>query len=560
MRPPRTGWTIAAASVALLALLAWSIVYPNVAVLVGSFSRGLADWRDFASSPADMEALRGTVIISIGSVFASLVIGVPLAFLLSRSEFRGRRLLSGVATLPAALPPLVGVLAFLFLYGESGVVTRIVQHALGLRDAPWRLTGLTAVIFVHAYTMYVYVFLFVSAGLDRYDTTLDEAAAGLGASRAMRLRRVTLPLLTPALAGAMLLVFMSALGSFSAPYVFGGGARVLATQILVSKLNGAMGLAYVETSVLAVTAVVALLVLRRVEGRRRYAMSGKGSVTRRPLGTPVARVALPIAAGALVVILVLPHAMVVLVSFARDGAWTTQLLPPEYTLDNFRNLASQRSLWRPVTNSVTMAAIATAANALVCFAIAYVVVLTKAPGRRAIALLSALPWAIPATAIALGLAATFDRNDPAQLRVLLVGTFWILPLAYFIRNIPLVTSAIEGSLRQMDPTLEDAARGLGASRWLALRRVILPAARPGLVAGTMLAAVAALGEFVASVVLYTHANRPISVEILAQVRSLSFGTAAAYSVLLIALVLAITVGARWLEGRVMDGERAIPAA
>jgi iron(III) transport system permease protein len=107
----------------------------------------------------------------------------------------------------------------------------------------------------------------------------------------------------------------------------------------------------------------------------------------------------------------------------------------------------------------------------------------------------------------------------------------------------------------MDPTLEDAARGLGASRWLALRRVVLPAARPGLVAGTMLAGVAAVGEFVASVVLYTHANRPISVEILSQVRNTAFGTAAAYSVLLILLVLAITVGARWLEGRVVDADR-----
>jgi iron(III) transport system permease protein len=261
-----------------------------------------------------------------------------------------------------------------------------------------------------------------------------------------------------------------------------------------------------------------------------------------------------------VILLVLPHAMVVLVSFARDGAWTTQLLPPEYTLDNYRKLAMDQELWRPITNSVWMSVLATAANAVVCFAIAYVVVLSRAPGRRALALLAALPWAIPATAIALGLAATFDRNAPLQLRVLLVGTFWILPLAYFIRNIPIVTSAIEGSLRQMDATLEDAARGLGASRWLALRRVVLPAARPGLVAGTMLAGVAAVGEFVASVVLYTHSNRPISVEILAQVRSLSFGTAAAYSVLLILLVLAITVGARWLEGRVTDGERTINAA
>jgi iron(III) transport system permease protein len=552
--------SVALVAFALLALLLWTVVYPNVAVIVGSFERGLTDWREFAGSPADLDALRGTILVSVGSVVAALLVGVPLAFLLTRTEFRGRRVLSGVATLPAALPPLVGVLAFLFLYGESGVVTRLVQRMLGMREPPWTLTGLTAVIFVHAYTMYVYVFLFVSAGLERYDTTLDEAATGLGASRALLLRRITLPLLTPSLAGAMLLVFMSALGSFSAPYVFGGGARVLATQILVSKLNGALGLAYVETTVLAVTAVLALLLLRWLEGRRRYAMAGKGRATRGALRSPVARALLPAAAAAVVILLVLPHAMVVLVSFARDGAWTTQLLPPEYTLDNYRKLATDQELWRPITNSVWMSVLATAANAVVCFAIAYVVVLSRAPGRRALALLAALPWAIPATAIALGLAATFDRNAPLQLRVLLVGTFWILPLAYFIRNIPIVTSAIEGSLRQMDATLEDAARGLGASRWLALRRVVLPAARPGLVAGTMLAGVAAVGEFVASVVLYTHSNRPISVEILAQVRSLSFGTAAAYSVLLILLVLAITVGARWLEGRVSDGERTINAA
>ena len=559
LRRPPGGWTTALVAALLLALLLWSVVYPNAAIIVGSFERGLADWRDFAASPADRDALWGTVVVSIGSVIGSLLIGVPLAFLLSRAEFRGRRLLSGVATLPAALPPLVGVLAFLFLYGESGVITRAVQRVLGLDAPPWTLTGLPAVIFVHAYTMYVYVFLFVSAGLERYDTTLDEAAAGLGASRTLTLRRITLPMLTPSLAGAMLLVFMSALGSFSAPYIFGGGARVLATQILVSKLNGALGLAYVETTVLAVTAVLALLLLRRLEGKRQYAMAGKGRATRQVLRSGAARALLPLVAASLVVLLILPHAMVVLVSFARDGAWTTQIMPPEYTLDNYRRLAVERQLWRPITNSIGMSAAATAANAVVCFAIAYIVVLSRAPGRRVIALLAALPWAIPATAIALGLAATFDRNAPAQLRVLLVGTFWILPLAYFIRNIPLVTSAVEGSLRQMDPTLEDAARGLGASRWLALRRVVIPAARPGLIAGTMLAGVAAVGEFVASVVLYTHASRPISVEILSQVRNTAFGTAAAYSVLLILLVLAITVGARWLEGRGTDVVRVADA-
>ncbi|HET7632608.1 MAG TPA: iron ABC transporter permease [Gemmatimonadaceae bacterium] len=536
-------------AIVVLAILAWSVVYPNVSVVVGSFARGLADWRAFFHSPADHEALVNTIVIAVASVVASLAIGVPLAFLLTRFEFRGRRLMSAFAVLPAALPPLVGVIAFLFLYGESGVVTRAVQHLLGLRRAPWSLNGVWAIVFVHAYTMYVYVFLFVSAGLERYDTSLDEAAEGLGASRAMRLRRVTLPLLTPAIIGSMLLVFMSALGSFSAPYIFGGGTRVLSTQILVSKLNGSMGLAYVETSMLALTAVVALLVMRWVERRREYSVSGKGRTTRTVVRSAFWRRAAPVLAGAAVIFLILPHAMVVLVAFARDGTWTTQVLPPQYTLDNFRRLATDPDLWRPIRNSVSMAGIATAANVIFGVAAAYLLVLTRAPGRKLLGLLVNLPWAIPATAIALGLAATFDRNSIVSARVLLVGTFWILPLAYFIRNIPIVTNAIEGSLRQMDGTVEDAARGLGASWWLTMRRVVLPAARPGLVAGAMLASVTAVGEFVASIVLFTHNNRPISIEILSQLRGLSFGTAAAYSVLLIVLVLIITTGARWAETR-----------
>jgi iron(III) transport system permease protein len=282
-------------------------------------------------------------------------------------------------------------------------------------------------------------------------------------------------------------------------------------------------------------------------------MSGKGRLTRAVVRSPLARALLPALGVATVVVLLLPHAMVVLVSFARDGAWTTQVLPPEYTLDNFRRMATDPALWVPIRNSVSMALIATAANVVVCFVAAYLIVLRRFRGRRLLELLVALPWAIPATAIAIGLASTFTRNDPLTLRVLLVGTFWILPLAYFIRGIPLVATAVEGSLKQMDPSLEDAAHGLGASWLMTIRRVILPAARPGLVAGALLAAVTAVGEFVASVVLYTHANRPIAVEILAQLRSLAFGTAAAYSVLLIGLVLTITLLARWTEGRLARG-------
>ncbi|MEJ7758832.1 MAG: iron ABC transporter permease [Gemmatimonadaceae bacterium] len=545
-RASRSNWLLA---FPVLVLLMWTVAFPNIAVIAGSFENGLGHWREFLASPSDREALTTSIVISLASVVASLMIGVPLAFLLSRFEFPGRKVLRGVATLPAALPPLVGVIAFLFLYGESGIVTRTVQTIFGMDEAPWRLTGVWAIIFVHAYTMYVYVFLFVSAGLERFDTTLDEAASGLGASSWTRLRRVTLPLLTPALAGSMLLVFMTSLGSFSAPYVFGGGIRVLSTQIVASKLNGSLGLAYVETTVLAISAVAGLALFRWLERKRKYTSSGKGSATRKAVGSRRAAVIAAVMAAVVVVVLILPHLMVVLVSFAVDGAWTTQVLPPQYTLDNYRQLFTDPQLWRPIVNSVSMATVATAANVVVCSVAAYLIVLRKFNGRRLLEVLVALPWAIPATAIALGLAATFNRNDPGAGRVLLVGTFWILPLAYFIRGIPLVSTAVEGSLRQLDPSLEDAARGLGASWWLTMKRVVLPAARPGLVAGALLAAVTAVGEFVAGVVLYTHANRPISIEILAQLRALAFGTAASYSVLLIVLVLIMTFAARGLEER-----------
>jgi iron(III) transport system permease protein len=533
----------------VIALLAWTVLFPNVAVVTGSFSDGLEHWRSFAASPSDREALQTSIVISVLSVVASLLVGIPLAFLLTRFEFPGRRVLRAVATLPAALPPLVGVVAFLFLYGESGAVTRSVQSILGLSEAPWRLSGVSAIVFVHAYTMYVYVFLFVAAALERYDHSLDEAATGLGAGRWQTMRRVTLPVLSPAIAGSALLVFMTSLGSFSAPYVFGGGLRVLSTQVVASKLNGAMGLAYVETAVLAISAVAGLFLFRWLERRRRYVLSGKGTRTATRSLSGIARWSITAVSVLLVVILVLPHLMVILVSFARDGAWTTQTLPPEYTLENYRRLGTEAQLWRPITNSVLMGLVATAANIVVCFVAAYLIVLRRFTGRRLLELLVALPWAIPATAIGLGLAATFNRNDPATGRLLLVGTFWILPLAYFVRGVPLVATAVDGSLKQMDPTLEDAARGLGASWWLTMRRVVIPAARPGLVAGGLLALVTAVGEFVASVVLYTHMNRPISIEILAQLRNLAFGTAAAYSTLLIVLVLLLTLGARSLEER-----------
>ena len=139
--------------------------------------------------------------------------------------------------------------------------------------------------------MYVYFYLFVRAGLARLDAAMEEAAAILGAGRLRTLFRVTLPLLLPALVGAALLTFMTSLASFSAPYIFGGGFRVMTTQIVASKLNGEIAMAQVETVTLALLAFAGLWAMRRVDPGRRVVVGGvRGAAPRRRvLERPAAR-------------------------------------------------------------------------------------------------------------------------------------------------------------------------------------------------------------------------------------------------------------------------------
>ncbi|HET9726993.1 MAG TPA: ABC transporter permease subunit, partial [Gemmatimonadales bacterium] len=262
MRLPR----VRPGAVLLLALLLWLVAYPLVLVLLEGV-RGPGGWtlafvRQFLARPTEWEALWGSLWISVVSVLLAGAIGIPLAFLFARYDLPGGRILGGLVALPAVLPPLVGVLAFLFLYGETGFVSLLVQRVLGLTDPPWRLQGAGAILLVHAYSMYVYFYLFVRAALQSFDGSLLEAAASLGAGRWRTLWLVILPQLRPALGGAALLTFMTSLASFSAPYIFGGGFRVMPTQIVATRLNGDDRLAMVETLALTLLALVALWVFR----------------------------------------------------------------------------------------------------------------------------------------------------------------------------------------------------------------------------------------------------------------------------------------------------------
>jgi iron(III) transport system permease protein len=526
-------------ALAIAALLAWLVGYPLLMTLIEALG-GAGHWTlgffsEFFNRTDEWLALWRSLWISAASVVLAALVGVPLAFLFERTEFPGRRLLGAIVALPVALPPLVGVIAFLFLYGESGFVSRAVQSLLNLSQPPWRLAGPGAILLVHAYSMYVYFYLFTRAGLARLDAALLEAAASLGASRGRALFRVTLPLLRPALAGAALLTFMTALASFSAPYLFGGGFRVMTTQIVASKLNGELALAQVETVMLALLALLALGAMRRVDRISAVGTGVRGiAPARRRLRSPLARVSAGVFGWLLAAVLLLPHAVLLLVSLVPAFTWTAEPFPPVLNLGNWQSLFTDMERLRPIVNSLWMATAATIAALGLGLAAARFAVARRDRVGGLLEGLIAVPWAVPGTVFAVALATTFSANQPWLGRFVLIGTPWILPLAYLVRNLPLTGRAALAGLRQLDPALEEAAASLGAGRFRRLARVTLPLLRPALAAGAGLAFITALGDFVVSIVLYTFDTRPISIEILSSLRLQDLGMAAAYGVLLMA--------------------------
>lgn len=521
------------------------VIYPFYSTFIQSFAgdNKLANYQKFFSleSTANLEALWNSFYISIISVICCAVVGVMMAFLLERYDFPGRRLLSILVLVPMALPPLVGVLSFTFLYGESGIFPRLFQQMLQLEDVPFSLKGIWGVIVVHTFTMYTYFYLTASAAIKGLDPSLEEAATSLGASRIRVWRKIVLPMLTPSLIASSLLVFMVSMASYTAPLMF-GVERTMTMQIYLSRTNGNLDMAATQSTILSFVSITFLLIMRWYQNRRNYQNLSKGiSVHRSEVSSkPLKYLAVALSfIGTL--ILILPILVLILISFSKDGAWTIQILPTEYTLDHYKALFTDERTWRPIWNSLQMGFIATVGNIIFGVAAAYAMVRLSFKGKTALDILITIPWALPGTVVAVNLIAAFSTESVFTFNQVLIGSFWILPLAYFIRHLPLVFRSTSASLMQLDQSVEEASRSLGATWWYTFRRIVIPLTLSGVLAGTLLAFVQSIGEFVASILIYNTSTIPLSVAIFQKLYAFKFGTACAYGVLQIILILIVLI-------------------
>ena len=529
----------------VLVLVAY-VLYPSLRTFIESLQKdgsiSLGNYQDFfvQESKTNLEALWNSVYISILSVLVSALIGIPLAIIFNRYDFPGRSFFSSAAILPIVLPSLVGVMAFMFLYGESGLIPNAIKDLFGLDKVPFKIGGVSGILIVHAYTMYVYFYMTVSAAINKIDPSLEEAAYNLGANKFKVFWKVTFPLLTPAIVAASLLVFMISMASFSAPFLLAGGYRVLSLQIYFSKINGDMEIAATQSVILSIVSISFLLFMRWYQNRKDYRMASKGiGAHRSEVKNPLMKWVMVVTGIIGVLILLLPHFTILLLSLVPDGTWTFQTYPTVFNVENYRLLFEDPNIFKPLRNSLLMAVIATLANLVFGVIASYVLVKRKFVGKSFIDILVMIPWALPATVIGMNLIFAFNEPSVFSFGQILVGTFWILPLAYFIRHIPLVVRSTNAVLEQLDDSIEEAARNLGAKWFYTFRKVILPIIMPGVLSGTLLAFIESVGEFPTSVLLYTISNRPISIEIMNQLRMFNMGQAAAYGMIQITLIVIV---------------------
>lgn len=527
----------------VLLILVGYVVYPTVATFFESIKRdgafSISNYHDFfgPKSAANFEALWNSVYISLLSVLFSAMIGIPLAYIFTRYDFPGRQFFSNIAIMPIVLPSLVGVMAFMFLYGEAGLVPNAIKDIFNLSKVPFSIGGISGILIVHAYTMYPYFYMTTSSALNNIDPSLEEAAANLGSSKFKVFWKVTFPLLTPGLVASALLVFMVSMASFSAPFLLAGGYRVLSLQIYFSKINGDLEMAATQSVILSIVSISFLLFMRWFQNRKDYRMASKGiGVHRSEVNNPVLKWCMVGSGIFAMIILLLPHFTLLLLSLVPDGAWTWQTYPTALGLDNFKLLFDNPRIWEPVKNSMIMTVIACAGVFVFGLITSYTLVKRKFIGKNLLDILVMIPWALPATVVGMNLILAFNKPTPFSFGKILVGTFWILPLAYFIRFIPLVVRSTSAVLEQMDDSIEEAAQNLGAKWFYTFRRVVIPIIMPGVLSGTLLAFVQAFGEFPTSVLLYTLGNRPISIEIMNQLRMFNMGQAAAYGMIQVGII------------------------
>lgn len=509
--------------------------------LMGEEGLTLHYYKEFFTVEANVIAFKNTLILGFATVLVCGILGTLLAFLMSYFNFPFKNIVSKLLLTPVMVPGIIIVIAFIQLYGESGLITKSIEILFNLEKIPFRFTGFWGILFVHAYTQYVYFFMNVSVAIKHIDYSAIEAAKNLGAGKIKIFTTIILPFIKPALIASSIITFITGIGSFSAPSLVGDRFKVLTTQMLFAKSNNHMEIASVQVVLLTIAALVFLLLCRYYEKKSTFQSPIKGTpMVARDIQNPIVKGSFIILSSMLILFILLPVITIFVLSFVTPGTWLVDIFPKEFSLDNYIKIFTKSRSMAPFINSINMSIIASCIGVTVAVPCSYIIVKTKSRFRGAIEILAMLPWAIPASSIALNLINAFNKPNIFAFNNALVGKYMILPIAYFIGILPLLLRSINISMYNLNDTYEEASKSLGASWFYTFRKITIPIIIPGIFSGVVLGFIRCIGEYTSSAYLYTVSNKPISIAMVNGVFEYEIGLAMAYGVLVILVTVVLT--------------------
>jgi iron(III) transport system permease protein len=552
----------------LLAILGFLVIYPVLTLLLGALTdtnpvvEGLslkhlsvANFLTVLSNPNVAEALFNTLVACGGGTVIAVAIGLLFSWIVVRTNTPFKGLIAAGSILPLFAPPLVAGVAWSILGSpKTGLINTLFKSA-GL-DWHVNFYSLSGLVFVFGIYYAPYVYMFTSSALRNMDPSLEEAAEISGASAFATLFSVTFPLIMPAIVSGMLLSFIVMLGIYGVPAVLGAPANINVLTTYIFKLTNWSPPLYntaaaVAIILMVVTGFLVFLQQKVLSGRSYTTVAGKAF---RPRSLDLGHWRwLTFALGLiyLLVVVILPMLALIVAAFRRfmfirDAAALFDMR--QYSLMHFYNIFDNPLTLNSIYNAVEVGIITAIVGGALAFAIGYTIHRTNLPGRRSIDLIATIPVAIPGLVIGVAYLWAWIGVPGG-----LYGTIWILALAFIARFMPDTVKALSTSFLQIHRELEEAAWVCGKGTLATIGTIVLPLARPGVIASMTLLFVLAIRELGSSLFLYTSNTMVMSVLLLDYYEGGNIGKTAAFSLVQTVLLGVLIGGANWLSRGTAQG-------
>ena len=562
-------WLPAAWSGLLIAILGFLVLYPTAMLLIGALTTtnpvvegfhfddlSISNFLTVATNPNVGAALANSMIACGGGTIVAVVIGLSFAWVVVRTNTPWKGLIASAGMLPLFVPPLVAGVAWSILGSPKTGLLNLLAAKAGI---PFHIDLYTmpGMIFVFGIYYAPYVYMFTAAALKNMDPSLEEAAEISGASALRTMATVTFPLILPAIISGMLLSFVVMLGIYGVPAVLGSPANISMLTTYIFALTAWSPPLYntaaaVAVILMIVTGFMVWLQQKVLSGRSYTTVAGK-AFRPRPLNLgPWRFLTLAMAIVYLIVVVILPSIALFIAAF-RKFLFIRDIPSlfdaKQYGWQHFIKMFDNPLTITSIVNSLKVGVITAVIGGILAFAIGYTVTRSRAPWRRIIDIVTTIPVAIPGLVI--GVAYLWAWIG---LPIGLYGTLWILAFAFVARFMPDTVKVLSTSLMQIHRELEEAAWICGRSTVGTITSIVLPLARPGVVAAMTLLFILAIRELGSSLFLYSSGTMVMAVQLLGYYEGGNIGITAAFSLVqMILLGVLITITNRISRGSTPTG-------